>query len=275
MKPSSTPDDLEAACRERPPLAVVGLGSGLGGLADALGDVLRVPYADLPGLRAATVPGHRGCLTLGTWAQVRVLVLEGRLHRYEGLAWEEVTRPIRLAAALGARVALLTNSAGGIRADFAPGTLVALRDQVDWTRPWAWRGPARPSPYSARLRGVLARAAEAAGLALFEGVYGAVTGPCYETPAEIHALRACGADVVGMSTAREAEAGAAAGLECAAVSCVTNRAAGLAAGRLHHEDVLASAAACAEKLATLVAAFLRLEKGQREGEGRAPGGQSG
>ncbi len=259
MEPSPGPAELEAACRERPPRVVVVLGSGLGGLAAGLEDALRVPYAALPGLPAASVPGHRGCFALGTWAGVRVLVQEGRLHRYEGLAWEEVTRPLRLAAALGARVALLTNAAGGIRADLLPGTLVSLRDQVDWTRPWSWRAPARPSPYAARLRGVLARAAANTGVPLPEGVYGAVTGPCYETPAEIRALRVCGADVVGMSTAREAEAGAEAGLECAAVSCVTNHAAGLGPRTLHHEDVLTTAAACAEKLAALAAAFLRLE----------------
>ncbi len=113
-----------------------------------------------------------------------------------------MTRPICLAASLGARVALVTNAAGGIRDDLAPGALVALRDHIDWTRPWAWREPARPAPYSPRLRDVLARAAASVGVPLPEGVYGAVTGPCYETPAEIRALRACGADVVGMSTAR-------------------------------------------------------------------------
>jgi purine-nucleoside phosphorylase len=230
-------------------------------VAESLRKPLTVPFAAVPGLPAASVHGHRGCLSLGDWAGVRVLVFAGRLHRYEGHPWEDVTRPIRLAAELGARVALLTNAAGGIRDNLDPGSLMALRDHIDWTRPRWWRqqGPARPSPYSSRLREVLTRSASAAGVVLHQGVYGAVTGPCYETPAEVRALRACGADAVGMSTAREVEAGAAAGLECAAVSCITNRAAGLSAAPLNHEEVLATAAAQRGRLTALLTAFLRLE----------------
>jgi purine-nucleoside phosphorylase len=257
METGTTFADLETACRRRPPRVAVVLGSGLGVLARALTDALSMPFTAVPGLPAASVQGHRGSVTLGTWAGVRVLVFEGRLHRYEGHAWQAVERPLLLATELGARAALLTNAAGGIRQDLVPGSLMVLHDHLDWTRPWPWRQPERPSAYSPRLREMLHRAAEAVGLPWCEGVYAAVTGPCYETPAEIRALRACGADAVGMSTAREVQAAAAAGLECAALSCITNRAAGLSATPLNHEEVLAVAAAQRDRLGRWIEAFLR------------------
>src|SRR5205823_46583 len=202
---------------------------------------------------------------LGDWAGRRVLVFEGRLHHYEGHPWDVVVRPIQTAAALGALVAVLTNAAGGIAEHLPPGSLMLIRDHIEWTRPYCWRhpgpgglGPPRPSPYSAPLRAGLVRAAAALGFELPEGTYAAVTGPSYETPAEVRALRACGADAVGMSTAREAARAAALGLECAAVSCVTNRAAGLSCGPITHEEVLATAATRGDRLADLIEALLRL-----------------
>src|SRR5262249_30670704 len=139
-----------------------------------------------------------------------------------------------------------------------------VRDHIDWTRPWCWRlpgpgglGPSRPSPYDLRLNQALADAAHSLGMQLHEGTYAAVTGPSYETPAEIRALRTCGADAVGMSTAREAQAARDLGLACAAVSCITNRAAGLGSGPLLHEDVLTSARSQAERLANLLERFLQ------------------
>jgi purine-nucleoside phosphorylase len=219
----------------------------------------------VPGLPSASVAGHGGSLALGDWAGLRVLVFEGRLHYYEGHPWETVVRPIRAAAALGARVALLTNAAGGIADGLHPGSLMALRDHLEWTRPYAWRhpgpgglGPARPSPYSPRLLALLGRAARGLNLDLPEGVYAQVTGPCYETPSEVGALKACGADAVGMSTAREVQAGVEAGLECAAISCITNRAAGLSAEPPDHEDVLATARAQSERLTELLERVLTL-----------------
>jgi purine-nucleoside phosphorylase len=140
---------------------------------------------------------------------------------------------------------------------------MAIRDHLEWTRPYCWRepgpgglGPARPSPYAARLLEVLQLVAAKKGGDLHQGIYGAVTGPCYETPAEIRALRAWGADAVGMSTAREVQAGADLGLECAAVSCITNRAAGLNSGPLNHKEVLQTAAAQSERLAEMLEGFL-------------------
>jgi purine-nucleoside phosphorylase len=254
----STPLDFaafaEAARAVRPDVALV-LGSGLGSAARLCG-ACAVPFAEVPGLPAAAVAGHRGRLALGEWAGRRVLVFEGRVHFYEGHSWRDVTAPVRTAALLGARVLLLTNAAGGIRDDLGPGSLMAVRDHIDLTRPYCWR-QSESSLYSPRLLDLLDEAAGAAGVVLGRGVYAMVTGPCYETPAEVRALRACGADAVGMSTAREARAACDAGLECAAVSCITNRAAGLGAGPLSHEDVLTTAAAQNERLADLLEEFLR------------------
>jgi purine-nucleoside phosphorylase len=246
------------AARAAPPVATIVLGSGLGSAA-RLSGACAVPFAAVPGLPAATVAGHRGRLSLGEWAGRRVLVFEGRIHFYEGHPWRDVAAPVRAAALLGARVLLLTNAAGGIRDDLGPGSLMAVRDHIDWARPYCWRSPdpPRPPPYAPRLLDLLDEAAGAAGVTLRRGVYAIVTGPCYETPAEIRALRAWGADAVGMSTAREAQAACDAGLECAAVSCITNRAAGLSAGPLGHEEVLTTARAHSERLAGLIEEFLR------------------
>jgi purine-nucleoside phosphorylase len=248
---------LADALGGRPVDVALVLGSGLAPLVQRLQVRASFPYTHVPGLAAATVEDHRGYLTVGDWAGKRLLVFEGRLHYYEGHSWSQVEMNAQIAAELGARQLVLTNASGGIRADLLPGSLMAIRAQIEWNRPYCWRGPARPSPYSPRLLQLLKQAAQAAGVRLFEGIYAAVTGPSYETPAEIRALRACGADAVGMSTTREALRGHALGLEVAAVSCVTNRAAGLGGGPLTHEEVLATAAAHGEQLAELVEACLR------------------
>jgi purine-nucleoside phosphorylase len=237
----------------------------MGAVVSRLAGPLTVSFADIPGLPASTVAGHHGHLSVGEWAGVRVLIYEGRLHFYEGHPWEVVVRPIQIAASLGVGYALLTNAVGGIRDDLGPGSLMAIRDHVEWTRPHWWQypgpgglGPPRTSPYSVDLLSMLAQASRDSGVELAQGVYGAVTGPCYETPAEIRALRTWGADAVGMSTAREIQAGADAGLLCAAISCITNRAAGLSAHPLNHEEVLAIAARQVDRLAELLEATLRL-----------------
>ena len=254
---------LAAAARSAPPEVAVVLGSGMGPVARRFRPVRSASFAAVPGLAASSVPGHTGRLSLGDWAGRRVLLFEGRLHRYEGHPWEAVIRPVEVAHELGARVLLLTNAAGGIHEALVPGSLLALRDHIEWTRPYCWRlpgpgglRPPRPSPYAPRLRELLAKVAREKGIALHEGVYAAVTGPSYETPAEIRALRTWGADAVGMSTAREAHAAADLGLECAAVSCITNRAAGLSGGPISHDEVLATAAAQAERLADLLEGFI-------------------
>jgi purine-nucleoside phosphorylase len=241
---------LTDAARAVPPQVALVLGSGMSTVADGLRPQLSVPFGDIPGLPAVSVAGHKGRVTLGDWAGRRVLLYEGRLHFYEGHSWDRVVLPVKLAAELGVWVLLQTNAAGGIRDDLGPGSLMAIRDHIEWTRPYCWRepgpgalGPSRPSPYSPRLLDVLGQAADELGIPLPRGVYGAVTGPCYETPAEVRALKAWGADAAGMSTARETQAGCDVGLECAAVSLITNKAAGLSAAPLDHKEVLTTAAA--------------------------------
>ncbi len=158
-------------------------------------------------------------------------------------------------------MAVLTNAAGGIADHLTPGSLMCLSDHLDCTRPCWWRLPRSETPYSPRLRTLLARAAQEAQVPLASGVYAAVTGPCYETPAEVRALKSWGADAVGMSTAREVEAAVAAGMECAAVSCITNKAAGLSDQPLTHEEVLATARSQARGMADLLERFLESTPG--------------
>jgi purine-nucleoside phosphorylase len=253
------------AARRTPPVLALMLGSGLGAVAMRLTTTVSVPFAEVPGLVPTSVAGHLGCLTLGQWLGKTVLVFQGRLHLYEGHAVHTVAMPVTTAADLGAHAMVFTNAAGGIHDDLTPGSLMAVRDHAQWNRPYAWRHPAtggfgskRPSPYSPRLRHILTQAAQISGIHLREGVYAAVTGPNYETPAEIRALRTCGADAVGMSTTCEVLAANDLGIECAAVSCITNRAAGLGSGPIAHQEVLASASGQSERLAILLEAVLRL-----------------
>jgi len=254
----------ETTRASRPRLALI-LGSGLGNVARRLRRPITVPFIDTPGLPATTVAGHGGSVILGDWLEHRVLIFEGRLHNYEGHSWRDVTAPVHIAHFLSAPAILFSNAAGGIHDALAAGNLMAIRDHFEWNRPYAWRhpgpggiGPERSSPYSPGLLAKLVQAAGRLGVEVFQGVYAAVTGPCYETPAEIRALKACGADAVGMSTTREVQAAHDLGMECAAVSCITNRAAGLSSGPIDHEEVLITAAARSEALADLVEEVLRI-----------------
>jgi purine-nucleoside phosphorylase len=256
--------DFETLKREAltvPIRAAIILGSGMGNVARRVSPVKEIGYADVPGMTLPSVSGHSGRLVLGDWVGKRVLLFEGRLHFYEGHPWDKVTQPVRLAHQLGARVLLLTNAAGGIHDELGPGSLMVLRDHLEWNRPHVWKqsfGPTRPSPYSDRLVQLWLRAASEMNLELLPGVYAAVTGPCYETPAEIRALRSAAADAVGMSTAREVQTGDDLGMECTAISLITNRAAGLSAGPIQHEEVLTTAAQQAERLTELMERFLGL-----------------
>jgi purine-nucleoside phosphorylase len=239
------------AARSAPPLAAVVLGSGMSQAGGRVRTEHVVSFAEVPGVPPPTVAGHAGRIVLGDWSGRRVLLFLGRIHRYEGRSWDEVTAPVRFAAELGTRVLLCTNAAGGIRDDLVPGSLLAIQAHIEWTRPYCWQRQS-PSPYSPRMLGLLRQLG-----GLSAGTYGAVTGPCYETPAEIRAMKAWGADAVGMSTAREVQAGRDLGMECAAVSLITNRAAGLSQGPIHHGEVLEHAAAGAARLADLIGAFLQ------------------
>jgi purine-nucleoside phosphorylase len=243
------------------------LGSGLDALAASVEPVWAADYADLPGFPRSTVPGHAGRLVLGRLEGRRVCVLSGRFHYYEGYGLRDVAAGVRLLHELGAASLLVTNAAGSLRRRLAPGTLLLIRDQLNllWKSPLIGRPPGEildmfpdmSEPYDEQLRCGLRDSALAAGVPLEEGVYAAVQGPCYETPAEVELLRRCGADVVGMSTVPEVLTARERGLRVAGISCLTNWAAGLSPGPLTHADVLAVATSSAPRLDTLVRAFLR------------------
>jgi purine-nucleoside phosphorylase len=265
------PGPLAAAARSAERLAqrtglpghdvAVILGSGWAGAADVIGAGTEVTLADLGGFPPPTVPGHVPVVRSARCGALRVLLFLGRTHLYEGHPVATVVHGVRTAVAAGCQVIVLTNAAGGIRADYRPGQPVLISDHLNLTG----RSPLAGSPapdghrfvdltdlYSARLR-ALARAADPA---LQEGVYAALPGPHYETPAEIRMLRTLGADLVGMSTALEAIAARHLGAEVLGVSLVTNMAAGLAPHGLDHADVTAAGSAAAGRVGALLAAIL-------------------
>jgi len=234
------------------------LGSGFGDLTNRIQALESISFADIPGMDQPSVAGHQGLLIRGTWAGQSVLVFAGRLHFYEGRLWSKVVQPVHIAQQLGVRILLLTNAAGGIRDDLVPGSLLAVNRHIEWTEPYCWRRPLTvcESPYDRALLDRLRQAARELGISLPTGVYAQVTGPCYETPAEIRALRSLGVDAVGMSTAREIQTGFDLGLACAALSCITNRAAGLGPGTIHHEEVLACTAQAGAQVGDLLERFV-------------------
>ncbi|MBV9076504.1 MAG: purine-nucleoside phosphorylase [Methylobacteriaceae bacterium] len=241
-------------------LAIV-LGSGLGAVSERLETVTRIPYAELPGMPATSVSGHRGALAWGRLAGRRVLVFEGRAHPYETGRADAMRPALALVAALGRPPVLLTNASGGIRDDLVPGTIAALSDHIaiGAANPlWGERDERRFVPmgdaYDPALRLRLAEAAAALGMELPEAVYMWFPGPSFETPAEIRAARALGADLVGMSTVPETILARFHGLRVGALSVVTNRAAGLG-GAPSHAETKREAALAADRLAGLVGAF--------------------
>lgn len=245
------------------------LGSGLGTVVQRITQVVDCPFSEVPGLSPPTIPGHLGRVSLGYWAGQSMVVFQGRLHNYEGHTWEVVTRSVSLAKEWGASILILTNAAGGIHEELSPGSFMALRDHFEWTHPNSWKSLAvkdRPcaSPYSARLLKVLSEAAHELAINIKAGLFAAVTGPNYETPAEIRALKRLGADAVGMSTVREVDAGQIQGLECLGISCITNRAAGLNSGTINHEEVLEMTKNLSEDLGRLLdRLFTKLGKSER------------
>jgi purine-nucleoside phosphorylase len=262
-------DALEAAVRGRsglgPRVGVV-LGSGLGGIAEALEDTVAIPFADLPGWPAASAPGHAGRLLLGRLEGVPVVCLQGRLHAYEGHPAGLIVQPVLLMGRLGARVIVLTNAAGGVNRAFGAGTLMVIRDHLNLTGLNPLLGPNDDTmgprfldlsdAWSPRLREALQQAGRDAGVPLVEGVYAGLLGPNYETPAEVAMLRTLGADAVGMSTVLEAIAARWAGLEVCGVSLVTNPGADVAAAPLTHAEVLAAANEAGPRLATVLRRFV-------------------
>jgi purine-nucleoside phosphorylase len=246
-------------------VAVV-LGSGLGAFADRLADAVVVPYARVPHWPACAVVGHEGRLVMGRVGARVVAALAGRVHYYEGHALGTVTFPIRVLGVLGVRTLVLTNAAGGIRPDLAPGTLMVIDDHLNLMganplvgpndERFGPRFPDLTDAYAPRLRAIADEAARSLGVPLAHGVYAALAGPSYETPAEIRFLRTIGADAVGMSTVPETIVARHMGIEVLGLSCITNLAAGVAPRPLRHDEVMATADRVRDTFASLLEAIL-------------------
>jgi purine-nucleoside phosphorylase len=244
-----------------PDVAVV-LGSGLGAFAGSLTDAAVVPYSIIPHWPASKIVGHAGEVVAGTIEGRRVLALSGRAHVYEGHAMAVATFATRVLGLLGVKVLILTNAAGGINTSFAQGALMLISDHINLMgdnplvgpndERFGARFPDMTMAYSPRLRQAARAAAAAANIRVEEGVYIAVTGPSYETPAEIRAFRTMGADAVGMSTVPEVIVARHMGMEVAGISCITNMAAGVLPEPLVHEEVLATTARVRDQFIALI-----------------------
>jgi purine-nucleoside phosphorylase len=253
----------------RPAVGVV-LGSGLGAFADALEESVAVPIGEIPHFPASTVIGHGGALVVGRSRGVPVAVLKGRVHFYEGYTLEQVVFPVRVLARLGVKTLVVTNAAGAINPSFAPGDLMVIEDHLNLLgnpllgpndEALGPRFPDMSEAYDRGLRDVAEAACRAAGARSHRGVYVSLTGPSYETPAEIRMFRTLGADAVGMSTVPEVIAARHAGMRVVGLSCLTNMAAGVTDRKLDHREVLETGervkAALLEVLARIVAGAAR------------------
>ncbi|MDB6030016.1 MAG: inosine guanosine and xanthosine phosphorylase family [Verrucomicrobiales bacterium] len=246
------------------------LGSGFHGVTSLIQGEVDIPYGELPGFQRPAVPGHEGKLILGQVEGIPVAILSGRCHFYEGHCMEAVTFPVRVLAEAGIRDLVLTNAAGGINGKFRPGDFMLVRDHINFMGVNALRGPLPPgrerfidmtSAYDLGLAALFQKAGKLARVRLREGVYVAVPGPCYETPAEIRAFSILGGDAVGMSTVPEVAVARQCGLRVAAISCITNLAAGRGKNPISHEEVLAVGQQSKESAARLLGQFIKLYAG--------------
>jgi purine-nucleoside phosphorylase len=226
----------------------------LSSFAERLSRARSVGFAEVDGMPASRVPGHAGRFVVGDVGDVRVLVQQGRVHLYEGWSGADVVLGVRALARLGVKAIVLTNAAGGLRRDWMPGTLMSIRDHINFQGASALdrNESGSGSPYDTELGLAVERASHAAGVKVESGVYAGVLGPSYETPAEIRMLAWMGADAVGMSTVLEAVAAHAAGMRVAAISCITNFAAGMSAAPLSHADVLRAGRESSERFCALL-----------------------
>ena len=231
----------------RPRVGMI-LGSGLGGLADELTEATRVPYSEIPNFPISTAIGHAGRMVIGHAGNVPIAAMQGRIHLYEGYSAQQVTFPIRVFGRMGIRALVLTNAAGGINLDYKQGALVVISDHINLQgrNPlvgvnddrFGLRYPDMTQAYSMAYREMALEEARKLGLSVHQGVYAAMLGPSFETPAEIRFLRTIGADLVGMSTIAEVVTARHMDLKVLAISCVTNMAAGILDQVLTHEEVL-------------------------------------
>ena len=240
---------IRARTKLEPRIALV-LGSGLGGFADDFEDPVGIPYEEIPGFMRSTAEGHAGRLVIGKVDTVPVVAMQGRVHYYEGYSLEEVTFPIRTFKLLGVKTLILTNASGGINVQLNQGALMVISDHVNLMGDNPLRGsnddrfgprfPDMTAVYSRDLQQVVIEEANAIGVEVRRGIYGALSGPSYETPAEIHLLRNLGADAVGMSTVPEAIVARHMDVEVLGISCITNMAAGIGDEPINHEEVMAT-----------------------------------
>ncbi|HTZ48236.1 MAG TPA: purine-nucleoside phosphorylase [Verrucomicrobiae bacterium] len=241
---------IQKKTKLRPQIALV-LGSGLGAFADEFASATRIPYAKIPHFPRSTAIGHAGQLVLGTAENIPVVGMQGRVHLYEGYSAKDVVFPIRVFARMGVEAVILTNAAGGIKKDFTQGRLVVLSDHINLQganpligpndERFGTRFPDMTAAYDKKFRELALAESRRLQLDLDEGVYAALSGPTYETPAEIRYLRSIGADLVGMSTVPEVIAARHCGLRVLGISCVTNAAAGILDQPLDHKEVLETA----------------------------------
>jgi purine-nucleoside phosphorylase len=248
-----------------PKIGIV-LGSGLGGFAETLEGLTKIPYRDLPHMPSPAVPGHAGNFCFGRVANVEVVCMQGRVHLYEGYPIDKVVHGVRTMARLGVELVLLTNAAGGLEPSWAAGDLMLLTDHLNLTGVSPLVGPNddvlgprfpdMTSVYDERLRMMLHEAADEARIPLRSGVYAALLGPSYETPAEVRMLRVLGAQAVGMSTVHEAVALRHMGIRVGALSCIANLASGIASRALSHEEVEACCRARAGDMRRLLVGWI-------------------
>lgn len=257
------------AIRERagttaPEIGIV-LGSGLGGLASDIEDAIRIPFAEVPGFPSATVAGHAGALVYGRLSGRTVIAMAGRFHMYEGHPAQLAAFPVRVMHELGARIYFASNAAGGIRRDLATGDLMIIEDHLNLTSVNPLTGhveegderfPDMSAPYDAELRALLKASGERVGVKTKEGVYACLSGPSFETRAEIRMLERLGADAVGMSTVPEVIVARAMGMRAAGMSCISNAASGVTDAPVLHTDVLEVTARAAQSFQALVRDFV-------------------
>lgn len=260
-------ESVKARIQFRPEIALV-LGSGLGDYAKEMDVKESISYSEIEGFPVSTVPGHEGRFLFGYVKGVPIVAMQGRVHYYEGYPITDVVLPVRLMGLLGAKTVILTNAAGGVNFNFQPGDLMMITDHITTVVPSPLIGanidelgprfPDMSEVYDKELREIIRQAARNTGISLQQGVYVQLTGPAYETPAEIRMCRTWGADAVGMSTACEAVAARHMGLKVCGISCITNMASGMSDKPLDHKEVQETADRVAEEFKKLVTETIRL-----------------
>jgi len=245
---------------DAPPQIGIVLGSGLGGLVDEIENAVSIRFEDIPNFPVSSVAGHRGEVLLGNLCGVSLFVLAGRVHYYEGYSMQQVVFPMRVMAACDVKTVIVTNSVGAVNASYKPGDIVAIRDHINLMGDNPLKGTNDfvdlTEAYSSELRNLAQKIADRQGITLHSGVYAAYSGPSYETPAEIRAMRTMGADMVGMSTAPEVIQATSLGMKVLGLSMSTNMAAGMSAKPLSHQDVIRTSKKASAKFSALIKGIL-------------------